>query len=81
LKQISDIKIVIAYIQAELNGLMISSWNKYAWCAIQKDFTAGIKELDQELAEETDSSSFNPDADDRDYEEVAWSLPVFCVSS
>jgi hypothetical protein len=25
LKQISDIKIVIAYIQAELNGLMISS--------------------------------------------------------
>jgi pantothenate synthetase len=71
LRQISDIEIVIAHIQAELNGLAISGRNEYARCAIQKDFAAGIKELDQELVEETDLSSFNPDADDRDYEEVA----------
>ncbi|QKX61671.1 uncharacterized protein TRUGW13939_08824 [Talaromyces rugulosus] len=81
LRRISDIEIVMAHIQAELNGLAISGRNEYARCAIRKDFAAGIKELDQELAEEADSSSFNPDADDRDYEEVARSLPVFCISS
>ncbi|KAH8691825.1 hypothetical protein BGW36DRAFT_437369 [Talaromyces proteolyticus] len=80
-RQISDSEIVIASIQAKINELAISSRNEYSRSAIQKDFAAGIKELDQELAEESDSSRFNPDADDRDYDEVARSLPVFCISS
>lgn len=39
--------------------------------------------LDQEAAEDEDEDDFNPDAINsaRDYEEVARSLPVFCVSS
>ena len=37
--------------------------------------------IDQELAAEEDEENFNPDNDIRDYEEVAKSLPVFCVSS
>ena len=49
--------------------------------AIQRDFATGIKELDQEVAEEIDEASFNPEEDQRDYNEVARSLPVFCVSS
>ena len=42
---------------------------------------AGMKELDQEIAAEDDEENFNPEADIRDYDEVARSLPVFCVSS
>lgn len=49
--------------------------------AIQRDFATGIKELDQEVAEEIDEASFDPEEDQRDYDEVARSLPVFCVSS
>ena len=40
-----------------------------------------MKELDQELAAENDEENFDPDTDIRDYDEVARSLPVFCVSS
>ena len=36
---------------------------------------------DQELAAEEDEENFNPDQNIRDYDEVAKSLPVFCVSS
>ena len=39
------------------------------------------KELDQELALEEDEENFNPDVELRDYDQVARSLPVFCVSS
>lgn len=59
----------------------ISGRNNYSRTAIKQDFAAGIKELDQEIAEEEDAANFNPDEDIRDYDEVAKSLPVFCVSS
>jgi hypothetical protein len=39
-----------------------------------------ILRLDQEAAAE-DEGNFNPDIDVRDYDAVAQSLPVFCVSS
>lgn len=59
----------------------ISGRNTYSRTAIKQDFAAGIKELDQEIAEEEDAANFDPDEDIRDYDEVAESLPVFCVSS
>ena len=68
-------------IDAQLSAKCISGRNEYSRSAIQKDFAAGIKELDQELAEEEDAANFNPEVDARDYDEVARSLPVFCVSS
>ena len=34
-----------------------------------------------EIAAEEDAEGFDPEADARDYDEVARSLPVFCVSS
>ena len=37
--------------------------------------------MDQEIAAEEDEENFNPDTEIRDYEEIARSLPVFCVSS
>ncbi|KAF2826280.1 hypothetical protein CC86DRAFT_350866 [Ophiobolus disseminans] len=71
----------IAAIKAEISHICIAGRNDYSKRAIQQDFAAGIKELDQENAAEEDEENFNPDEELRDYEEVAKSLPVFCVSS
>ncbi|KAI9789949.1 MAG: hypothetical protein M1835_001330 [Candelina submexicana] len=68
-------------IEGTLSAKCIKGRNDYSKGAIQTDFAAGIKELDQELAMEDDEENFNPDVDVRDYDEVARSLPVFCVSS
>ena len=68
-------------IEAKISARCISGRNSYSKIAIRQDFAAGIKELDQENAAETDEANFNPDEDVRDYDEVARSLPVFCVSS
>jgi hypothetical protein len=80
-KQISEINEEDAKVQAEMSNIAISGRNEYSRGAIQQDFASGIRELDHELAEETDASNFNPDIDARDYDKVAQSLPVFCVSS
>ena len=68
-------------IKADMAALCIAGRNQYSKGAIQQDYAAGIKELDQELAAEEDEENFNPDNEARDYEEVARNLPVFCVSS
>ena len=59
----------------------ISGRNNYSRDAIRQDFAAGIKEIDQELSEQMDAANFDPEKDARDYDEVAKSLPVYCVSS
>ncbi|CAD6446372.1 e1e59874-7bcb-4b1c-a282-67f13334c37c [Sclerotinia trifoliorum] len=68
-------------IDTRMRAICIDGRNKYSKGAIQQDFAAGIKELDMENAEEEDAEKFNPDEDIRDYDAVARSLPVFCVSS
>ncbi|EUC39737.1 hypothetical protein COCMIDRAFT_45972, partial [Bipolaris oryzae ATCC 44560] len=68
-------------IRAEVSRICIAERNLYSKSAIQQDFAAGIKEIDQENAAEADEDSFDPDEDIRDYDQVAKSLPVFCVSS
>ncbi|KAL8700510.1 MAG: hypothetical protein Q9201_005409 [Fulgogasparrea decipioides] len=68
-------------VEADIAAKCIAGRNKYSKGAIQQDFAAGIKELDQELAAEDDEENFNPDVDARDYDEVARSLKCFCVSS
>lgn len=68
-------------IDAQQNSLVIAGRNEYSRSAIRKDFADGIRELDQENAEEEDPDSFNPEEDLRDYDQVARDLPVFCVSS
>ncbi|KAF2660783.1 hypothetical protein K491DRAFT_711373 [Lophiostoma macrostomum CBS 122681] len=71
----------LARVQGEINAICIAGRNDYSKGAIQLDFAAGIKELDQENAAEENEETFNPDEDLRDYDKVAQSLPVFCVSS
>ncbi len=68
-------------INREMSAKCIAGRNQYSKGAIQLDFAAGIKELDQELAAEEDEGNFDPDAEARDYDGVARALPVFCVSS
>jgi ribosome biogenesis GTPase A len=80
-KQITELNEEDAKVQAEMSHIAISGRNEYSRGAIQQDFASGIRELDHELAEETDASNFNPDVDVRDYDKIAQSLPVFCVSS
>jgi chromosome segregation ATPase len=76
-----ELKEKIAEIKAEISHKCIAGRNDYLRRAIQQDFAAGIKELDQENAAEEDEDNFNPDEELRDYDKVAESLPVFCVSS
>lgn len=78
---IRELKTKINEVNAKIKALCIDGRNKYSKGAIQQDFAAGIKELDQENAIEEDEANFNPDEDLRDYDAVANSLPVFCVSS
>ncbi|RYP52928.1 hypothetical protein DL768_002024 [Monosporascus sp. mg162] len=84
----ADIRKEIQRVQTEREGLLaeskvicIKGRNEYSRKAIRHDFAMGIKELDQENAVEEDDTTFDPDQDIRDYDEVARSLPVFCVSS
>ncbi|KAH7073915.1 hypothetical protein BKA63DRAFT_43281 [Paraphoma chrysanthemicola] len=79
--QIKEFEQQIANIDADISHICIAGRNDYSKRAIQQEFAAGIKELDQENAAEEDEANFNPDEDLRDYDEVAQSLPVFCVSS
>ncbi|KKZ61794.1 hypothetical protein EMCG_00521 [[Emmonsia] crescens] len=55
--------------------------NQISKSQIQQDFADGIQQLDQADAEELDVANFNPSACRRDYDEIASSLPVFCVPS
>ncbi|TGJ86746.1 hypothetical protein E0Z10_g2034 [Xylaria hypoxylon] len=68
-------------ILADVKAICIQGRNSYSRGAIKQDFAMGIKELDQENAIEEDDATFDPDQDTRDYDKVAHSLPVFCVSS
>ncbi|KAL8800856.1 MAG: hypothetical protein Q9182_004876 [Xanthomendoza sp. 2 TL-2023] len=79
--ELKEVENAVAKINSEMSALCISGRNQYSKGAIQQDFAAGIKEIDQEIAAEEDEDNFNPDNEVRDYDEVAKSLPVFCVSS
>ncbi|KAF2503115.1 hypothetical protein BU16DRAFT_29835 [Lophium mytilinum] len=80
-QNIRQLKEKRADVKAKMSAICIAGRNQYSKGAIQQDFAAGIKELDQENAMEQDEENFNPDEDIRDYDHVARSLPVFCVSS
>jgi chromosome segregation ATPase len=63
-------------IESAIIAICIKGSNDYSKGAIQTDFAAGVKELDQENAQEDDEANFDPEEDIRNYEEVARSLPV-----
>lgn len=55
--------------------------NQYVIEEIRRDFAAGIREIDEEDEHQAEEERRNPSTQKRDYEEVARSLPVFCISS
>jgi hypothetical protein len=63
----------------EAAALCVRRRNEVVKKAIRADFAAGIKEMDD--YETQDDENFDPSVERRDYEVVARSLPVFCVSS
>ncbi|KAK4232110.1 Dynamin family-domain-containing protein [Podospora fimiseda] len=65
----------------EVKAACVLYRNNYARPTIQAHFADGIKELDQEAAARRDEDNFDPYHLERDYNELAASLPVFCVSS
>ncbi|KAH0183485.1 hypothetical protein KCU99_g9481, partial [Aureobasidium melanogenum] len=78
--KIKDFKAEVRSIEDNRSRICISARNQYSKSAIQVDFAAGIKELDEETAEE-ENPDFDPGEELRDYEKVARDLPVYCVSS
>ncbi|KAJ9154757.1 Nuclear GTPase SLIP-GC [Pleurostoma richardsiae] len=62
-------------------ALCIKMRNDYAREAIKADFAAGIREIDEDDAAGEDGQDFDPSKLKRDYNEVARSLPVFCISN
>lgn len=80
-KEIGDLDEEEAGIHSEVKARCIQGRNKYSKTALKRDFAMGVKELDQDSALEQDENTFDPDQDIRDYDEVARSLPVFCVSA
>jgi hypothetical protein len=79
--QISEHEVQNDEIKDKIRRLCIAERNEYSKIAIQRDFAAGIREMDQQSAAEEDEDNFDPDEEFRDYDQVAKSLPVFCVSS
>jgi hypothetical protein len=86
--QIKGLKSQIVQIEKEseqlddkLSAKCIAGRNEYSRAAIRQDYASGIRELDQEIAEEEDAANFDPEVDRRNYDEVADNLPVFCVSA
>ena len=80
-KRVKKIESEKAELDDKANQMVVAGRNEYSRSAIRQDFAAGVRELDQENLEEEDPDNFNPDEEVRDYDEVARSLPVFCVSS
>ncbi|RPA77305.1 hypothetical protein BJ508DRAFT_212931, partial [Ascobolus immersus RN42] len=68
-------------LQNELTVFCIQQRNAYSKEALKRDFALGLKEVDDQHAEEEDPDNFDPSKPLRDYAEVEKSFPVFCVSS
>lgn len=79
--EVSDLDKRIKKLTNKVASYCILARNKYSTGAIQNDFASGLEELDREAAEDADGENFDPEAQLRDYSEVANQLPVFCVSS
>ena len=80
-QQIDDLEVQEVELDQRADAMCIGGRNDWSRKHIREDFADGIKELDQENAAEDDPDNFDPDEDTRDYDEVARSLPVFCVSA
>ncbi|KAL1862591.1 hypothetical protein VTK73DRAFT_6744 [Phialemonium thermophilum] len=75
--QLKAIKTARNKLNYKIHATCIQGRNKYSQDAIRRDFAAGLKELECGDGEPDGAS----DQASRRYDEIARSLPVFCVSS
>ncbi|CAJ2506164.1 Uu.00g002940.m01.CDS01 [Anthostomella pinea] len=68
-------------IEARLTSRCIAARSEYARKSIRSDYALGLKELDQDSSQGENPAACDPEHEVRDYNQVARSLPVFCVSS
>jgi hypothetical protein len=61
--QIDDIERQSEKIDVELSSKCIVGRNGYSRDAIRQDYAAGIRELDQEIAEKEDAENFDPEGE------------------
>jgi hypothetical protein len=80
-EQTNNLEVWEVDLDQRADAMCIRGRNDWSRKHIREDFADGIKELDQENAAEDDPDNFDPEEDIRDYDEVARSLPVFCVSA
>jgi hypothetical protein len=67
-------------IDETIGRLCVGARNLYAKRRIKQDFALGIQQLDQGDAEANEENEFGPDTHIRNYNQIADSLSVFCVS-
>lgn len=63
----------------EFHSQCILARSQYTKATVQEDFALSIRELDRDIAQH--KPDFDPNIDERDYDALAKSLAVFCVSS
>ncbi|KAK0732828.1 hypothetical protein B0T21DRAFT_402870 [Apiosordaria backusii] len=79
-KKLKDLRREIKNLTAQRKSECIKYRNEYSRPEIQRQFAEGIREIDLDNASRSDGA-FDPNQPQRDYEEVAKKLKVFCVSS
>ncbi|KAK4204426.1 hypothetical protein QBC40DRAFT_332466 [Triangularia verruculosa] len=79
-KKLKELKRQLKQLTAERKAACIEYRNNYSRPAIQQQFADGIREIDEDNASRS-NEAFDPRHPQRDYDEVAKKLKVFCVSS
>ncbi|KAB5570663.1 hypothetical protein GE09DRAFT_715764 [Coniochaeta sp. 2T2.1] len=80
-KERKELKTELNNLRTRLKKTCIQFRNNFSRTTARQQFVRGIKELDDEVAQEQDEDNFDPSQDQRDYGELARQLQVFCLSS
>ncbi|KAG9038318.1 hypothetical protein FRB95_001730 [Tulasnella sp. JGI-2019a] len=78
-KELMSLKKKLNRAQRDKNGFCAKARNEYSRESLKEDWRSGIKEMDQEAAQQRDPDNFDPSVDQRDYSLI--DLPTFTVSS
>ncbi|KAJ3937366.1 MAG: hypothetical protein NXY57DRAFT_981850 [Lentinula lateritia] len=79
LDRLANLKKSLGKVQKTKNGWCSLKRSEFSRDVLKEDFRTGLKELDDEAAEERDPQNFDSSINQRDYEAI--NLPVFTCSS
>ncbi|KAK4455827.1 hypothetical protein QBC34DRAFT_453465 [Podospora aff. communis PSN243] len=78
---LESIRLRIKNLDEEHKSECIKHRNNYSRQTMGVQYAKEVRELDQDRAQARDGESFDPSHQERDYQQLAETLPVFCVSS